>query len=173
MVSKQFSKDITNQRFGKLVALNPTDERKHGSIVWKCQCDCGNIHYVSTENLLSGNTQSCGCIHSRGNQKIKNILQQNNILYIAEYPVRVNNINYYFDFALLEDNKVYCFIEYDGILHFKQDNYHGWNNQNNWERTQLNDKIKNQYCKNNNIKLIRIPYTDYDKLNIDYINERI
>lgn len=172
MVSKQFSKDITNQRFGKLVAIEPTKERKHGSIIWKCQCDCGNIHYASTENLLGNNVQSCGCLHSRGNQKIKNILQQNNILFIPEYPIRINNINYYFDFALLKDNQIYCFIEYDGILHFEQDQYHGWNNQNNWERTQLNDKIKNQYCKDNNIKLIRIPYTDYDKLDITYIKER-
>ena len=169
MVSKQFSKNITNQRFGKLVALNPTDERKHGSIVWKCQCDCGNIHYVNTENLLNGNTQSCGCLHSRGNQKIKNILQQNNILFIPEYPVRINNINYYFDFALLKDNQIYCIIEYDGILHFEQDKYHGWNNQNNWERTQLNDKIKNQYCKDNDIPLIRIPYWERNNISLDLI----
>jgi hypothetical protein len=56
------------------VAIEPTKERKHGSIIWKCQCDCGNIHYASTENLLGNNVQSCGCLHSRGNQKIKNIL---------------------------------------------------------------------------------------------------
>lgn len=29
--------------------------------VWKCQCDCGNITYVSIGNLKSGSTTSCGC----------------------------------------------------------------------------------------------------------------
>lgn len=35
-VAKQFSKDISNQRFGNLIAIQPTSERRHGSVVWKC-----------------------------------------------------------------------------------------------------------------------------------------
>jgi very-short-patch-repair endonuclease len=31
-------------------------------VTWKCQCDCGNIHYATTENLKRGDTPSCGCI---------------------------------------------------------------------------------------------------------------
>ena len=173
-VAKQFSKDITNQRFGNLIALEPTKERKHGSVVWKCICDCGNEHYVSTECLLRGTTSSCGCIRSKGNQKIKNILQENNILFIAEYPIRVNNINYYYDFAILgENNQIKYFIEYDGILHFSQDKYHGWNNPENWEKTQKNDQIKNNYATQNNIPLIRIPYFDFDNITYDYLKERM
>ena len=66
-------------------------------------------------------------------------------------------------------NQVICFIEYDGILHFEQDNYHGWNDEKKWERTQKNDKIKTQYAQDNNIPLIRIPYTDFDILDKQYI----
>ena len=76
-VAKQFSKDISNQRFGNLTALKPTEMRKHGSVVWECVCDCGNTHLASTEMLLSGKVSSCGCIRSKGNQKIKNLLQKN------------------------------------------------------------------------------------------------
>lgn len=173
VVSKQFSKNIANQRFGNLTAIKPTEERKHGSIVWECKCDCGNIHFASAENLLSKHVSSCGCIRSKGNQKIKNILQDNNIPFIAEYPIRVNNINYYYDFALLKNEKIICFIEYDGVLHFKQDLYHGWNNEDNWEKTQQNDIIKNNYANEKNISLIRIPYTDFDKIDLNYIIERI
>ena len=129
IVSKRMLKDITNQRFGNLVAIKPTDERRHGSIVWECVCDCGNKHLASVEHLIGRQVQSCGCIRSRGNSKIKNILQNNNIPFIAEYPVRIDNINYYYDFAILKNEKIICFIEYDGILHFKQDSYHGWNNK--------------------------------------------
>lgn len=55
-------KDLTGQRFGKLIILYPTDRRMDsGSIVWKCKCDCGNLIEVGRDKLLSGGTTSCGC----------------------------------------------------------------------------------------------------------------
>lgn len=173
IIRKKMSKDISQQRFGSLIAIEPTEERKHGSVMWKCQCDCGNIHYTTAEILLSGHCQSCGCIRSRGNSKIKRILQLNNIPFIAEYSIRINDVNYYYDFAILKDEKIYCFIEYDGILHFKQDEYHGWNNKENWEKTKANDCIKNKYALEKNIPLIRIPYWDFEKINFDYLQRKV
>jgi len=38
---------------------------------------------------------------------------------------------------------------------------------------QEKDQIKNQYCKDNNIYLLRIPYTDYNILDEEYIMERL
>jgi len=56
-------RDFTDVRFGRLVAICPTDKRVcNRSIVWECLCDCGNICYVDTCSLSSGNTKSCGCI---------------------------------------------------------------------------------------------------------------
>lgn len=55
-------KDLTGKRFGKLVAIAPTDMRKYGHIVWKCICDCGNIKLVRSIYLTNGDTQSCGCL---------------------------------------------------------------------------------------------------------------
>ena len=78
-------------------------------------------------------------------------------------------MNYYYDFAILKDEKIYCFIEYDGVLHFKKDEYHGWNNKENWEKTKANDCIKNKYALEKNIPLIRIPYWDFEKINFDYL----
>ena len=83
------------------------------------------------------------------------------------------NKNYYYDFAIMKNNELYCFIEYDGILHFQQNDYHGWNNKENWEKTHTNYIIKNKYCEEFNIPLIRIPYIDFDKINILYLLERI
>ena len=54
---------ITGQRFGRLVAIQPTSKRCGNSIVWKCLCDCGNTAFVSSNNLRSGKTKSCGCLH--------------------------------------------------------------------------------------------------------------
>lgn len=60
---KYIPKDITGQRFGKLVAICNTNEKtKKGNYKWMCQCDCGNTSIVSIENLRnSGGTRSCGC----------------------------------------------------------------------------------------------------------------
>ena len=50
-------RDLTNQRFGKLVALKPTKQRLRKSVV----CDCGKTALVSASRLLFGNVRSCGC----------------------------------------------------------------------------------------------------------------
>lgn len=57
------AKDIANKRFGRLVALEPTDDRDkwNGSIIWKCKCDCGNIINVCSGSLKTGSIVSCGC----------------------------------------------------------------------------------------------------------------
>ncbi len=55
-------KDITNHRFGRLVAIKPTqDKDSKGSYRWQCRCDCGNLCIVTEDALSSGNTVSCGC----------------------------------------------------------------------------------------------------------------
>ena len=53
-------KNIFGQRFGKLVAIKMTAEKRGTNIVWECQCDCGNITKVRCTSLISGNTKSCG-----------------------------------------------------------------------------------------------------------------
>lgn len=56
------AKDITGKRFGRLVAIEPIDERAtNGGIKWKCICDCGNIIYPTMNNLKRKHTTSCGC----------------------------------------------------------------------------------------------------------------
>lgn len=53
--------DITGERFGLLTALAPTAKRSGPNIVWECLCDCGQITFVDTCKLRTGNTKSCGC----------------------------------------------------------------------------------------------------------------
>jgi hypothetical protein len=57
------AKDLTGQRFGRLIALEPTKKRtSYGSVVWCCLCDCGNECFVSAGALQKENTKSCGCL---------------------------------------------------------------------------------------------------------------
>jgi len=53
--------DLTGRRFGRLVVLYDTGERKSGNVVWHCRCDCENEVNVRSGDLTSGNTTSCGC----------------------------------------------------------------------------------------------------------------
>jgi hypothetical protein len=61
--------DISGQRFGKLIAVKPTDERYNGSVVWECKCDCGNTTFVRATALRSGYTRSCECSRSTRGRK--------------------------------------------------------------------------------------------------------
>lgn len=54
--------DLTNQRFGKLVALKLSNERTTAKLrIWECRCDCGKIKKVVAKSLRNGMTKSCGC----------------------------------------------------------------------------------------------------------------
>ena len=57
--------DLAGKRFGKLVAIEPTEKRDDAHVVWKCQCDCGNVAYVSSQRLVGGQTKSCGCLYMK------------------------------------------------------------------------------------------------------------
>lgn len=59
--------DITNQRFGKLVAIKKIPSRS-GNTYWLCKCDCGEFHEVQTGHLVKGLCKSCGkCRNSNPN----------------------------------------------------------------------------------------------------------
>lgn len=154
--------DITGKTFGKWTVLYKTDKRNAGGVIyWHCRCECGKEKDVLGTSLRSGRSLSCG-LHSnisKGNVKIADILDQANIFYeiqkkfstckdIKELP---------FDFFV---NNEYL-IEYDGQQHFKKDSIFDY------EYTHKHDLLKSQWCKRNNIPLIRIPYTHYKNLKVE------
>ena len=226
-ISQKVKKDLTGQKFGKLLVLEATSDRVAGAIVWKCKCDCGNLAYIPTGNLTSGHTQSCGCkehighrkdllgqkfgrlevieflgtnedkscvwkckcecgnitevvgwhltcgivqscgcLRSKGEAKIIKILQEAGIPFekekIFENCKFDNGKHARFDFYV---NDTYI-IEYDGEQHFTY-NGCGWSTKENLEKVQERDKFKDEWCKNNGIPIIRIPYTKYSTLTLE------
>lgn len=164
----QMKKDLTNQKFGKLIALYPIGKTPQRKIIWKCKCECGNITTATAGDLISGKKVSCGCLKSKGERLVSTCLKSMKILFETQKSFndcknpKTGHI-LYFDFYLPDYN---CCIEYDGKQHYIDNNH--WESLKN---IQYRDNIKNQYCKDNNIKLIRIPYTDYNKINTDYLWE--
>lgn len=63
--------DISGRQFERLKAIIPTESRdKHnGSVIWKCECRCGNTVFVSYADLIKGYTKSCGCLGKETSQK--------------------------------------------------------------------------------------------------------
>ena len=68
--------NLIGKRFGKLVVLYDTKERKDGRIIWHCICDCGKECNVKSSNLIQGRTKSCGCLQK---EKAKKNIEQYNI----------------------------------------------------------------------------------------------
>ena len=144
-IKKPYSKDITGNRYGKLVALEQTD-KKGKTYFWKCKCDCGRYCEKELQYLENGDTISCGCVNSKQNCKIADLLKQNNISFEEE---KILFKNFRFDFFV--KNKYV--IEFDGIQHFKQRE-----SREPLEEIRKRDLEKNHYCFENNIPIIRIPY---------------
>ena len=69
--------NLLNQKIGKLLVIEETNKRKNKSIVWKCQCDCGNIEEFSTKELRSDGIIQC---HQCGNSRKPQINLTENII---------------------------------------------------------------------------------------------
>lgn len=160
--------DLTNKQFGNLTVIKRV-ENKNNQPAWLCKCKCGSLIEVLGSNLRKNNgTFSCGCVSSKGEFKIAQLLTENNIPYIKEYkfedclsdkgaPLR-------FDFAILENEKVKYLIEYQGQQHYKENSFMGHDD---FKARIGRDEIKKNYCNRHNYPLIIIPYTSYDKITIN------
>lgn len=165
------TKDLLNQKFGKLLVIEKTERRYSSNIIWKCLCECGNFTEVCGYDLQRGHTTSCGCVkYSIGEQKIIDILKTNNIPFIKEktfsdFIFEDTNYSPRYDFFLPSFNRL---IEFDGIQHFSNTSSL-WSDNGKFERRKKSDLLKNQYALNHNIPLVRIPYTERDNITLDLL----
>lgn len=165
--SEANSNDLTGMRFGKLLALHKTNGHKTpaGQVLseYLCRCDCGNEISVLSMNLLSGNTQSCGCIGcSVGEYQVSDYLLSHSINFTKQYSFKdlrsSNGGLLRFDFALWNsDGSLNCLIEYNGEQHYYPSSR---NTDFGKQQREETDSLKNEYCKLNNIKLFAIRYDE-------------
>lgn len=165
-VSKRHKKNIIGNVFGKLTAIEEVGKSKSGNIRYKCLCECGNETIVNGNHLRRGDIQSCGCTLSRANLMTRNILESLKVNF--EQEKKFDDCKYKdvlsFDFHLIDLN---ILIELDGEQHFKERTF-GSSEQDakiKFAETVIRDAIKNSYCEDNNIKLIRIPFWEFGNLN--------
>lgn len=123
----------------------------------KVRCKNHNeIYYVTPDLLINGTGNCSKCTMTSGEYKVANYLDAEGYEYIPQYSFDGNKEikNKRYDFYIPSLNT--C-IEYDGKQHFEPlSNFGG---EETFEYTQKCDAIKNAYCKEQGINLIRIPYT--------------
>lgn len=147
------------------------------------ECECGNEFTTSLNNFL--HQHKCRCD--------KCTKRQSHLSYLTEIYLKNNNLNYVyehrfdncrniyplpFDFAIFDDkNKLKLLVECDGEGHFEPTKFNGIEYDRaleNYKYTKFNDNIKDIYCKDNNIKLLRIPYWEFKNNNyINILNNKI
>jgi hypothetical protein len=141
--------------------------KKGGKTYWKCSCSlCGHGTVTTVaRHVVSGNTKSCGCMQSYGETVIEKALQSRNIKYKKQVTFKgltgVRGGPLRFDFGIYGNNdKLLGLIEYDGSQHFNDfnENYYitEYEIANDINLVKENDKIKNKFCEDNNIQLVRI-----------------
>lgn len=109
-------KDITGQRFGRLVAIGAIGKLRT-NILWLCQCNCGNITKVASTELLQGKTKSCGCLKKETPYRV--LKKYNTYDLSGEYGIGwTSNTNEEFYFDLEDYNliKNYCWNKHQGYL---------------------------------------------------------
>ena len=156
--------------FGRLLVIKQVEKHPLPSgknlTKWLCKCECGNTTEVIGRDLKSGNTKSCGCLASKGEEQIIDILLKNNIRFETQKTFKEcyykNSLR--FDFFLPDIN---ILIEYQGPQHYRPVDFGSKGKE--WANSQFKynlekDNIKRKFAKSNNIKLIEIPYTKFDEL---------
>lgn len=142
--------------------LNPEDyigSNEHNLII---ECGlCGTTYETSFSDYVSNmqiRCYACSNKESKGEFAIRCVLNKYNILFSKgkTYDDCRDVRCLPFDFYVPEYNLL---IEFDGQQHFGQ-----YNNFGDYETVKKHDEIKNKYCKDNNINLLRIPYWDFNKI---------
>lgn len=132
------------------------------------QCEKNHIFESTYDRIINHGSGCPICNKSKGELKIRNFLDNNKIYYKQEYKFK--DCKFYkelpFDFYLYDYD--IC-IEFDGIQHFEIIKHFG--GLDDFIGRIIRDTIKNKYCEDNNIKLIRIPYWEIDNIENILIKE--
>ena len=136
--------------------INILNEYKGSLELISCECKiCGYKWNPRAYALIRGS--GCpNCNSSKGNKLLEDILIKNNFNHKKEISFEELKQRRFDNSVLNQFDIVKCLFEYDGSQHFETNDYYGGNDE--FERCKQSDNIKNTFCINSNIPLLRIPY---------------
>lgn len=127
--------------------------------------DCARIFKTRPRDFLRGSRCPYCHLDSKGELEIEKLLNNSRLTFKRQHRFnRCRDKNPLpFDFTIYnQSNNIICIIEYDGRQHFEAIEH--WGGEKSLKLQQKRDKIKNEYCKENNIPLLRIPYWEYKNI---------
>lgn len=168
--------DLSGQTFGYLTVLErdfPIGLRSGQHARWLCRCElCGRTESVASNMLLRYGKDRCRlcCGLTLGEQRIMELLDENNIPYVHDKPYLdcknpETGMVLRFDFRITNNSECDYIIEFDGEQHFKDVNM--WGNSDTLKDRLWRDAVKNMWCAERGVPIIRIPYTRLKKLCIE------
>ena len=158
--------DMIGQNYGYLTVLSRDMTKEHTGhkkdSYWICKCNnCGSVKSIRGISLRKGYATSCGCIKSKGEECIAKLLEENEIPFQREYSFSdlIYKLPLKFDFAIFSKRGFLShLVEFDGKQHFEINNFFGGEEE--FQKNKIRDELKNNYCIENRIPLIRIKYDE-------------
>jgi len=163
--SRRISNEILKERLDKrgLILIKRWIEDGYTNFEYQCKV-CNHIDKSILKNIRTCTCSNCLTV-SHGEETIKAWLNQQGLSYQAQYKIDEckNILPLPFDIAVFNKLNELCYlIEYDGEQHFHSVERFGGDQE--FEKIKKRDAIKSAFCKENNLKLIRIPYFEFDNI---------
>lgn len=169
---KQFEEEVFNLTNGEYLVVGKYINTRTEVKIKHSKCN-HSFDVKPQEFLKKMGTRCPFCRTSLGEERIIKFLDKYNIKYKIEVSFD-NCINpktkrkLLFDVCVLKKDNIFCLIEFQGKQHYESIKYFGGIKK--LKSQQYNDTLKRQYCENNNIKLIEIPYWDFDNIETILLN---
>jgi len=130
-------------------------------VFWICSFGHEWITSISNRTNLGEGCPTCN--NSKGEEKIRRYLENNKMHFKKEMRIAECRYKYSlpFDFGVYIENRLFL-IEYQGRQHYESISY--WGGDENFNKVKIRDGIKKDFCINNNIPFIEIPYWDFDNI---------
>ena len=156
LTNQEFKKRVNKLSYGQIYVDDKSTYVNTFTLV-KLHCkNCNRYWYVTPSNFYDNpRCKYCNSLTS-GERAIKYYLEKHEIEHIIPYAIKIENerVPYRLDFYL---PKLKVAIEYNGLQHYKPIDYFGGIRQ--YKKQIEHDKKKGEWCKNHNVKLLIIPYT--------------
>lgn len=157
---KTFEKEVIMATGNEYLVIGEYKNRKTKVKIKHTKCGCE--WFVNPSDFLHKESRCPQCNESKGERFISEWLTHQKITFQSQYKFNdcVNKRRLPFDFAVFNNDKLVLLIEYDGKQHYIK----GCFGVDQYEVIKNNDRIKSQYCQENQIPLLRIPYTKFKQI---------